>query len=183
MIQILSSIYIPNSNVIKFTFDPYEKSWIQQVRYDNKINHGYGENIIFSIDNKILLNLTEEIDLGNVKKISSGNNGSKILFYININSVNFDTDNLKTATVYGVEVDTGYVYRVPHLYMMTEDGTEVIVLDESKESYLNIINLMKSKFPRYVENLLIYQNGVYVPFLESDFETEYLNPIVESKFC
>lgn len=171
MIDIPNSLYIPDSNIIKFTFDPGEKMWIQQVRYEHRFNqtNDFGETIISSVDGKILLDLTNEINNGSVRRLDKPFGRLKI-FYINLDTIEFSGPRNKVSTVYGVDKDTKYVYKLSHLYFQTESGNEVLILDETRESYLNIINLLKTRFSSKVENLLVFQEGVYIPFLESSFE-------------
>lgn len=154
---IINSIYI-NKPIVQISLDTSDISLVQGVKYDSGTN-----SIVHNISRKILF----ELNTGGVEKLSD-------------NIIHIDLPEQDIAVVYKInENDT--ITRVNHLHIKFDDNTSVILFNEPKENYYQILknipkNLMTGVFAKLSSNKI-------VSLVDMDWDKEFnLESLKDSLF-
>ena len=162
---ISSSLYIPETATITNLWCevlPQENTLVKGVQYQ-KINEK--EDIVNTVSRKSLFCLSSN---PNVTKIELPDHG--LMFH-----VIYTAPGNEISTLYRVDSDTNYVYKISHMILKYNDNSgdsqkTVYILSQRPESYVNIINYLQKYRDRSIDGLLVLIGGEYLPLLEINSE-------------
>ena len=144
-----------------YEFLEEENVLVRGVQYQ-KINDK--EDIVDTVSRAVLFRLS-----GNpgVKKIELPDHG--LMYHIT-----YQEPGNELSTLYRIDPDTKYVYKLSHLIVETEDGPHYF-LGQRLESYESIFRYLQRT--GVGDGLLVLSDGVWVPF--ADLEFPNVKPAVE----
>lgn len=147
--------------IIELSFDFSERYWIQSVKYEvntqDKIPY-----IVTTAGRSKLYKLQD-----NPEVISFGED----LFYIHsIRKDQNTAEDIDVDVLYQVDINSGNVFKVSHLFIHFEDEYKQVLYGESIETYKNIFSILQTKFPELVQGLFVKTDGVYKYFLDLELE-------------
>lgn len=130
-----------NDRIIKISCDTSEEQLVQ--------------GVTFNVETGEFLKVTNRKSLFSFDLKNGISKGNTLLIQIPIENTLFS---------YRINNDNS-VTRVNHLYIETESGKKILLVNESIESYKNILSSIPDNL---VSGLFIKLNGVYIPYRECE---------------
>ena len=143
-------------NIKSLTLDLSERQWIQSVQFEIS-GCDRSSYIVTTGSRQKLFNLKDNPE---VTKFGED------VYYIHGLMKNHDTaEDIEVDVVYQVNESSGSVFKVPHLYISFEDGSDIFLYNETAETYYNILSVIQKNFPEIANGLFIKIDGTYKYFL------------------